>query len=205
MTHDAQDVPEEAKKAYDRGIAELEAKRTDTGREVLLKAVKIFPDYLMELEKPGREYINQQKYDFARAAFLKAVSVNDRSFNGWYGLSYASYALKEPKTGVPAALRATEIDSSSVDAFLMLGLGYRQAKAFPDAEKALLNAKKLSNGKKPDVNWNLALLYANDMGRFKEAADELEIYLKVTDDESKKETVRKLIADFRQRAATGKQ
>lgn len=201
----AQDIPDDAKKAFEKGVAELDAKRTDVGMELLLKAVKIFPDYFMALERLGREYISQQKYDYARAAFLKTVSVNDRSFNGWYGLSYAAYALKEPKTGVPAALKASELDSSSVDAFLMLGLGYRQAKLFADAEKALLNAKKLANGKKPDVNWNLALLYANDLGRFKDAADELELYLAATNDEAKKESVRKLIADFRQRAAAGKQ
>lgn len=200
----AQDIPDDARKAFEKGVAELDAKRTDTGMELLLKAVKIFPDYYSALERLGREYVNQQKYDYSKAAFLKTVSVNERSFNGWYGLSYSAYALKDPKTGVPAALKAIELDSSSVDAYLMLGLGYRQAKVFPDAEKALLSAKKLANGKKPDVNWNLALLYANDLGRFKDAADELELYLKETTDEAKKDSVRKLIADFRQRAGNSK-
>ncbi len=200
----AQEIPAEAKKAYERGVSELDNNRPVQGMELLLQAVKIYPDYYLALERLGREYVALQKFDFARAAFLKTVSVNDRSFNGWYGLSYAAYALKDTKIGVPAALKAVELDSSSVDAYLMLGLGYRQAKVFPDAEKALLSAKKLANGKKPDVNWNLALLYANDLGRFKDAADELELYLKETTDEAKKESVRKLIADFRQRAGNSK-
>ena len=198
----AQDVPAAAVKLYEQGIGELAEKRTEAGMDLLLKAVKIFPDYFLALERLGREYISQQKYDYARAAFLKTVSVNDRSFNGWYGLSYASYALKDPKTGVPAGQKATELNSSSVDAFLILGLAHRQAKQYKEAEKSLLQAKKLANGTQPDVFWNLALLYANDMSRFKDAADELELYLKVSTDEKKNESVRKLIADFRRRSTT---
>lgn len=196
----AQEIPEEAKKAFEQGISDLDNKRIESGMTLLLKAVKIFPDYYLALERLGREYINQQKYDYAQAAFLKTVSVNDRSFNGWYGLSYAAYALKDSKICIAAAQKAIDINSSSVDSYLMLGIGLRQAKSFNDSEKALLTAKKLANGTKPDVNWNLALLYANDMKRFKEAADELEIYLRISTDESKKESVRKLIADFRQKA-----
>ncbi|MBP6003365.1 MAG: carboxypeptidase regulatory-like domain-containing protein [Pyrinomonadaceae bacterium] len=198
----AQDVPAAAVKLYEQGVVELTEKRTDAGMDLLLKAVKIFPDYFLALERLGREYISQQKYDYASAAFLKTVSVNDRSFNGWYGLSYASYALKDPKTGVPAGQKATELNSSSVDAFLILGLAHRQAKQYKEAEKSLLQAKKLANGTQPDVFWNLALLYANDMSRFKDAADELELYLKVSTDEKKNESVRKLIADFRRRSTT---
>lgn len=197
----AQEIPEEAKKAYERGISELENNRPVQGMELLLQAVKIFPDYYLALERLGREYVAQQKFDFARAAFLKTVSVNDRSFNGWYGLSYAAYALKDTKYGVPAALKAVELDSSSVDAYLILGLANRQAKIFSESEKAFLQAKKLANGQNADVFWNLALLYANDLKRYKEAADELEMYLKVSIDDAKKESVKKLIADFRQKAA----
>lgn len=197
----AQEIPAEAKKAYERGVSELDNNRPVQGMELLLQAVKIFPDYYLALERLGREYVALQKFDFARAAFLKTVSVNDRSFNGWYGLSYAAYALKDTKIGVPAALKAVELDSSSVDAYLMLGLANRQAKIFSESEKAFQQAKKLANGQNADVFWNLALLYANDMKRYKDAADELESYLKVSTDDSKKESVKKLIADFRQKAA----
>ena len=200
----AQEVPEEAQRAYDKGVADLDQKRTEAGVQSLMQAVKIFPDYFAALERLGREYIALEKYDFAWAAFLKAASVNERSFNSWYGLAYAAYGLQEPRRGIAAAQKAVEINAGSVDAILLLGILERQAKDFVKAEKSLLRAKQLAKGTKPDVNWNLALLYANDLNRFEDAANELELYLKASVDESKKESVRKLIAEFRQKAGEKK-
>ena len=197
----AQDVPDEAKKAYEKGISEFEGNRAETGMAALLDAVKIYPDYYLALERLGREYVKQEKYDYARAAFMKTVSVNQRSFSGWYGLGYAAYALKNPETAVPATRKAVELEPSSIDAFLLLGICERQAKRYPDAEKSLLRAKKLSDGSKADVHWNLALLYAKNMNRYKEAADELELYLKASPNDSKAETIQKLIVQFREKAA----
>ena len=196
----AQEVPAEAKKLYEKGLDELESNRTDAGIQSLLNAVKTFPEYYVALERLGREYIKQQNYEYARAVFIKLVSVNEKSFSGWYGLSFAAYALKESGIAIEAAKRATTLEQSSADAFVMLGISYRQAKNFPEAEKALLNARSLSKGQSADVHWNLALLYANNMNKFKEAADELEEYLKIAPEGAKTEEVKKLVARFREKA-----
>ena len=74
---------------------------------------------------------------------------------------------------------------------------------FPDAEKHLLQAKKLATSKNPDIQMELAQLYSNDLKKYKEAADELELYMKaikLTDEEEKK--MKKVIADLREKAKT---
>lgn len=197
-----QDIPQEAQKFYNKAISELENKRDETGIQELLNALKVFPDYFLALERLGREYIKQQKYDYAQAAFIKTVSVNQRSFGGWYGLSYASYALGKPEIAIEAAQNAAKLEPSSVDAALILGISFRKAKRYQDSEKSLLKAKKLANDQVPDVHWNLALLYAYNLKRYKEAADELELYLKIQSENVKADNIKKLIAQLREKSAS---
>lgn len=198
----AQEVPAEARKLYEKAISDFESRSNETAMHALLDAVKIFPDYYLAIKRLGLEYIKLQKFDYAQAAYLKAVSINQKSFNGWYGLAYSAYALKKSGMAVEAAQKAAELDPSSVDAALLVGISHRQIKNYSDAEKSLLRAKKLVRGETPDVHWNLALLYANDLRRFREAADELELYLKAKPDAENAEQVKKLITEFRQKAAS---
>jgi len=89
-----QEIPEEAKTIYQRAVADLDRSRLEDGVAGLESALKIFPDYYLALERLGLIYLTQQEYEKAVGIFGKAVVVNPRSFNGWYGLSCSHYALK---------------------------------------------------------------------------------------------------------------
>lgn len=197
-----QEIPENARKVYEKAISNLDNKRVETGIEELRSAVKIFPNYYYALERLGREYINQQKYEEALDVFTKAVAVNDRGFYSWYGLSYVNYALKKSTAAVEAAQKAVSLSPNSVESLLFLGVAQRQAKQYEDAEKSLQQAKKLANGKFPDVHWNLALLYVYNLKRYKDAANELELYLKEQPANSNKVQIKKLIKQYREMATS---
>jgi Tfp pilus assembly protein PilF len=194
----AQDVPEEAKTIYQRAVADLDRDRLEDGIAGLESALKIFPDYYMALERLGLIYVTQQKYDKAVGVFSKAVAVNPRSFNGWYGLTVSHYALKQSDAAVEAAQRAVTLNSNSADALLALGVSLRQAKRYEEAEKPLKQADTVTKGLSPDVHWNLALLYAKNLNRFSDAANELELYLKTTPDTSQTDNIKKLIKKYRE-------
>jgi tetratricopeptide (TPR) repeat protein len=194
----AQEVPEDARKSYEKAVSALDDKKLDEGIAGLEGALKIFPTYYMALERLGTVYIAQQKYENAADIFARAVAVNDRSFNGWYGLSYANYSMKKSNAAIEAAQKAVALNANSVEAQMFLGITQRQAALYESAEKSLLQAKKLAKGKSPDVSWNLALLYAHNMKRYKEAADELELFLKADPDAPNKEAIKKLIKQFRE-------
>lgn len=193
-----QDIPEEAKTIYQRAVADLDRNRLEDGVAGLESALKIFPDYYLALERLGLIYLTQQKYEKAVGVFGKAVVVNPRSFNGWYGLSCSHYALKKSDAAVEAAQKAVTLNSNSVDALLILGISLRQAKRYDEAEKPLKQADKISKGLNPDVHWHLALLYAKNLNRLSDAANELERYLKTTPDTSQTENIRKLIKQYRE-------
>ena len=193
-----QEVPEEAKTQFQKAVSDLDGDRMEAGIAGLENALKVFPTYYLALEKLGLVYTQQQKYDKARDAFDKAVAVNTRSFNGWYGLSYANYSLKQSEAAVEAARKAVSLNSNSKDALLFLGLSLRQAKKYEEAEKQLKLADKLTKGESPDVHWNLALLYAHNLKRYKDAADELERYLQTSPSTPQADSIKKLIKQYRE-------
>jgi tetratricopeptide (TPR) repeat protein len=89
-----------------------------------------------------------------------------------------------------------------VETFLLLGISLRQIQQYEKAEAALKQADKVGKGKYPDVHWNLALLYAHNLKKFGEAADQLERFLKESPDATNKDMVKKLIKQFREKATT---
>jgi Flp pilus assembly protein TadD len=200
----AQEIPLEARKLYEKAVTDLEDKRIEQGIISLQQALGLFPTYYLALERLGAVYINQQKYENARDVFSKAVSVNSRSFNCWYGLSYVNYTLRQPEAAIEAARKAISINSRSSDALLFLGLSLRQAKNYEEAEKSLKQADKLTERKSPDIHWNLALLYAHNLKRYGDAADELELYLKTSPDTPNTENIKKLIKQFRENSTAKK-
>jgi tetratricopeptide (TPR) repeat protein len=196
-----QEIPEEAKTVFQKALSDLEGNRAEAGVEGLEKALKLFPTYYLALEQLGLVYTTQQKYEKALDVFGKAVAVNPRSYNGWYGLSYVHYALRQSGAAVEAAEKAVSLNSNSQDALLFLGLSLRQAKRYEEAEKWLKQADKITKGLSPDVHWNLALLYAYNLKRYQDAANELELYLKTNPDKSQADNIKKLIKQYRETPA----
>jgi tetratricopeptide (TPR) repeat protein len=174
----AQEVPEPARKAYESAISDLETKRTEQGVAELKRSIELFPTYFRALERLGAQQLLQQQYEEAIKSFQTALSVNQRCFTCWHGVTYASFALERWTDAIENAQKALEIDNNSVSTLAMLGIAQRKVKRYEDAEKSLLRAKKFDEVKTPDIYWNLALLYAYNLKKYQEAADALELYLK---------------------------
>lgn len=199
----AQDVPADAKKLYDKGIAELDHKLYKDGQSSLRAAIDIFPKYYAALERLGNENIrmgNPESYMMAESLFKSAVEVNPRGYKSWYGLAYARYALSKNTEALAAVQKAVELNSNWTEAVLLAGSLLRQAKRYDESEKQLLKAKELSKSTNADVHWQLALLYANGLKRYADAARELKLFLKVQPDTKDAESIKKLIADFEAKA-----
>jgi tetratricopeptide (TPR) repeat protein len=174
----AQEVPEPARKFYDDAIIDLKAKRTEQGVTGLKRAIELFPNYFLALERLGVEQLLQERYQDALKSFDSALAVNQRCFPCWHGATYASFALEKWTDAIEKAQKALELENNSVSTLAMLGIAQRAVKRYEEAEKSLLRAKKFDEVKTPDIYWNLALLYAYNLKKYQEAADALELYLK---------------------------
>jgi tetratricopeptide (TPR) repeat protein len=201
-----QEVPEQARKEFERGSELLQnAERRKEGVDTLKRAIDIFPNYFVALELLGTEYVKQQEYEPAIAVLTKAVEINRRAYPSLYALSVAQPGLKQLYPAVESMRRAITLNQGSVNANLWLGMLLRQADKLDEAETYLKQADKLAESKSPDAHWQLALLF-NELKRYKEAADELELFLKVQPDSKDTELIKKLIQRFRQQSGgSGKQ
>ncbi len=193
----AQDVPSAAKEAYKKAVENIDNDKLSTGIAGLSESLKLFPTYFAALEKLGLAYNKEQKFEDALEIFSRAIVVNDKSFTCWYGSGYANYALGRWDAAVENILKATALNSNSMEAQLLLGISQRQVRQYKEAEVSLVKAKELSGGKVADIHWNLALLYAHNLKRYKDASKELELYLKADPEIPNKDAIKKLIADFK--------
>jgi len=198
-----QEVPEAARKAYERGLKNLaDDKKGEAGLADLKAAIDLFPQYYMALERLGTEYFNRQQYNAARLVLIRAIEVNSRGYGSLYALGLAQFHLKQTKAAVESLRRAVELNSNSLNVQLWFGIVLRQDAQFEQAESHLKRAKVLANGRVPDVHWHLALLY-HKLNRFSEAAQELELFLKGQPDARDAELVKKLIKQMKEKAKSG--
>lgn len=199
----AQEVPKDAQKYYEKALKDFEKGKSDEAILNLESAIKSFPDYFSALDRLGREYLRQKKFNEATPYLNRAASVNPKDAKLSYALAYSTCNTDQTFECVEAGKKAVELNPSSFDVALLYGLGLRKNKQYEDAERAMLQAKKLANGNSPDVSWNLALLYAYNMNKFKEAADELENYLRLLPKVENAEAIKKLIVEYREKAKEG--
>lgn len=182
----AQEIPNEAKQLFAAGTKKLKSANNKEGFADIEAAIKVFPDYFDALNLLGINYIKQGKYEQGYPFLLRAIDVNPRCPECFYSLGVAFYKLNQIEAGIKASKAAVVLKPDSGDAHLLLGILFRISNDLDEAEKSLTTAKKLYKTPNPEVYWQLSLLY-NKTNRNKEAADELEKYLKAKPDLSANE------------------
>jgi tetratricopeptide (TPR) repeat protein len=193
----AQEIPQEAQKHYKNGLDKLKENKQKEGMEEILKAIAIFPQYYLALEKLSQEFIKQGNYKISFDFANKAVEVNPKSYESWYAIGYSAYQLKKFEEAVKALNIAISLNQSSVNALFLIGVNLRQVGKFLEAKENLIKAKKVADKPIPEIHWQLALLYTNDLKKYSLAADELELFLKATKNYQETEKVKKLIKTLR--------
>jgi tetratricopeptide (TPR) repeat protein len=190
-----QEIPLAAKKLYESAATDLN-KKQDKGFSELDEALKIFPEYFDALSLLGKEYVLRKNYEKAYPYLLKAIDVNPRSYSNFFRLGYAFYQLKQYAAALKAADAAVVLVPDSADAQQLRGTILRINENFAEAEKTLLKANFLAEGKNSETHFQLALLY-NRLNRNQAAINELEIYLKLEPDSPDKIKIQRLIAKLK--------
>ena len=197
-----QDVPEAARKLYQKASELIDKpNKREEGLAALRSAVEIYPQYFDALEMLGTEEVKEHNYEPAIPVLTKALEVNSRAYPSCFALGVAQYNLKQLQPAIESFRRALSLNEKSINANLWLGISLRQTNRLDEAETYLRRADSLSESKLPDAHWQLALLF-NQLKRYKEAADELEMFLKVQPDSRDVELIKKLIKRLREQSAS---
>lgn len=197
----AQEVPNEAAVLFKQAQTDFDNDKPDAGLQKLKKAIGVFPEYFAALDRLGEEFIRRQDLKTAIEYLSKAVVVNSKGASSFYLLGYSQYMTKQYDAAVKSLKEASVWSPQSPNAFLYMGMSLRQLKRFDEAETQMKKAKELAKKRLPEVNYQLALLYVNDLKKYNEAVNELELYLKIQNDDHEKEAIKKLIKQLREKAA----
>lgn len=193
-----QEVPQDAENLYKEGIEYLDKKKEKEAFESLKKALEIFPDYYLALDRLGTEYVMRGFYEPAYVLLSKAVDVNPKSFSSNFGLGLTYYRLQEIDKAIEQLQKSVELSDDSPNGHLWLGIAYFQKGELSKAETSLLKANKLSGEKSPEVHWQLAKLY-NEQKKFRQSADELELFLKYNKKAKDADKIKQTIAVLRKK------
>ncbi len=190
----AQSVPPQARASFESSINNIEKNKIKEVTADLLNAIRSFPEYHDALLQLSNVYLSQSKFVEAENVLKKTVSVNPKGFDGYSSLGLAQHKLAKRNEAIESFSRAIEIDPSSIQSHLFLGVIRRDIGQYDAAEKNLLKARDLSDNQSSDANWHLALLYYYNLKDQNAAANELNSYLKNLSKDDLKNNVAKVTA-----------
>lgn len=210
-----QEVPQAARKLYAEGLGFLREKKSKEAFEKLKQSLEVFPTYYDALDRLGAEYVtrgvdangnlNPAYLQVGGSLLLKAVEVNPRGYTSVFGLGWTQYQLGLNNEAVETLRRATTLYAKGADAHLWLGKALKRVSKPDQAEAAFKRASELSEGKSAEAHKQLAALY-DEQKRYREAADELELFLKTVPKtkgtEAEVERIRGLVKQMRDKATT---
>lgn len=194
----AQEIPSEAKSLYEAGLSDLSNKNDTSGLDKIKRSIEAFPDYYLALDRLGNEYVSRGYYQPAYVLLTKAIMVNPRSFSSTLAIGVAEYRLGQNDQAIDRFKLAVQINKSSANANLWLGIALHGKGDLPRSLAALLEANKLSGGAVAEVHWQLARVY-KDQKKFADAANELELFLKYRPDAKNLEEIKQVIISLRQK------
>lgn len=200
-----QEVPEAAKKLFEKGIGELGEKKEKEGFDSLRRSLEIFPTYYDALNRLGTEYASRGKQDksyfeAAHVILSKSVEVNPRSASSLFGLGFSQYHLGLIDQSITNLQRAVNNYNKEPNCYLWLGIAFKRAGKLEQAETSLKRADELIKGRSADVHWHLAQVYS-DQKRYAEAASALEMFLKNQSDARDAEKIKQMIAKLKEKAS----
>ncbi|MEP6945513.1 MAG: tetratricopeptide repeat protein [Acidobacteriota bacterium] len=195
-----QEIPTTAKELYNSGLKLIGTNEAE-GLVKIESSLNEFPNYYDALIRLGQYYVGKGEFAKASPYITRAVDVNPRSFVGYYLAGYSYYRLNQIPAAIAAAKTAVTLNAGDCLANLVYGTVLRIDGDYKNSEVYLLKARSLDKKDRAEIHWQLSLLY-NRLSRNKDAADELEIYLKLNPDSPDKQKIKDTIALLRAKAAS---
>lgn len=201
----SQDVPKAAKKSYEQSLKLSKEGKTAEAITLLQEAIKIFPTYLLALNRLGEQYLISNKPAEAQPLFERALVVNPKYHVAHINLGIIFCEQKNYAAAIEHLETANHLDETYPVAHLHLGraLMDKDPPEFDRAERELLQARELGGTSFAYVHLHLFNLYLRRQG-YEKAAEQLEAYLKdaptASNAASVRETLEKLKKQIAQKA-----
>jgi Tfp pilus assembly protein PilF len=201
-----QDVPKPAKKLYEQGLKRAKDGKTEEAVASFQEALKLFPDYVLALNKLGEQQVKAGHGAEAQMAFERAVAVGPKYPLSRINLGMLLVQMKLYGEAVEHLEAANHADEGFPMAHLYLGLALMEKTPadLDRAERELQKALALGGANLAGVHLQLFNLYMRRQD-YTKGAGALEAYLKDAPNAANASAVRERLAAVKKLAANGPQ
>jgi tetratricopeptide (TPR) repeat protein len=171
-------VPKKAMGHYEASVAHAKAGDRELAIAEMKLAVAEFPSFYAAYNELGVLYLKASRLQEADEAFQSALKIDPEYFAAMTNRGIANVMMKRYGEAVPILRKALKKDEQSGVAHYFLGQALANLGLFNDAENELLRSLELGKEEMKEAHRILAIIYSS-RGARKQAADELEVYLKL--------------------------
>lgn len=191
------DVPPDAIKHYEKGLALDKANKADDALAEFKQALAIYPGLGPAYVETGKIYLKKSRLDDAINAFSMAVRYDPKNFDSKLNYGVALYNAKRLDESQKELAEAAALNVSAVLPHYYLGLIFIQRKDLDDAQAQLETAKGLKGDKNlPLLHKYLGGIYAvKKLNR--QAVAELEKYIQLSPTAQDADRIRQTISELR--------
>ncbi|HYU98804.1 MAG TPA: tetratricopeptide repeat protein [Pyrinomonadaceae bacterium] len=197
------EVPEAARKRYEKGLEMAQSGDTLKAIDNLKAAVSLYPKFPLALNELGVQYLRLGHADKAVEALKTASELTPDAFTPRLNLGIALLEAKRFVDSEAQLREALKQNASAPTAHMYLGIALAHLGNYDEAEKELLRATEAGGGQFGLAHYYLGGLYwkKQNYGR---AAEELETYLRLNPNAADAQRVRATIKDMRRLGAINK-
>ncbi len=193
-------VPKEAVDRYTKG---MEAAKKGDGKkaiELLNEAVTLHPQFALALTELGVQYIRAGQMDKAIESVRAALKIAPDDYAARLTYGVALQEMKQPVEAEKELREALKKNDASPIGHMYLGMSLISQNRLDEAEKELQRATSLKGGENlAQAHKLLGGLYWKK-GQLKQAADELEMYLKLSPKAPDAERIRGTVQELRSKS-----
>lgn len=192
-------VPKAAVELYDRGLEFVSQNERDKAIDQFKRAVELHSNFGLALNELGAQYMKKGDLEKAEEALTKAFRLLPDSPD--VALNYGVLLLQQKKfADAEVQLRdAVKKNDSAYTAHLYFGITLIYVKKFEEAETELQKAVTLGREKASQAHYYLGGLYWQT-GKNRQAADELEKFLKLEPKAPNADKLRGTIKELRNKS-----
>lgn len=192
-------VPKASIEFYEKGIEAANRNETDKAIDDLRRALALHPNFGLALNELGVLYLRKGELDKAAEALTKVLQLSPEAPEP--SLNYGIVLLQQRKyPEAEAQLRlAVKKNDHAFTAHLYFGIALIHVRNYTEAESELRRAITIGGPKVGHAHYYLGGMYWQT-GKNQQAAEELELYLKLEPKAPNADKVRNTIKDLRSKS-----
>ncbi len=190
----------DAQKAYEKGLASMKKQKWADAETELTRAVTAYPKYAVAWYELGRVFQEQKKFDEARHAEEEAIKIDPKYINPYGQLAVLSAMQQKWDDLLQYTSQMLKLNPFvAPEIYFYSAVANYNLKKMDDAEsRAREAAKRDTQHKVPRINHLLALILA-DKHEYKDAAENMRLYLKFSPNAPDAAVVQKQLAEYEER------